>query len=149
MLQPPLGPLTDRGASIDVACAAVELVTQSAESLSSFAPCGCGDGAPDTLPGGGIAPDLEDGEPLAITGALEDRPLAVTSPTPHEFPAVAEGTEVPRPTFRAESFGVRAVDNLQKPSIVQLASRPKAGGFGAAEMSKEKLTASARDDPAL
>jgi hypothetical protein len=49
--------------------------------LSSFAPRGCGDGAADTLPGGGIAPDLEDGEPLPIVGALEDRPLAVTSPT--------------------------------------------------------------------
>jgi hypothetical protein len=64
VLQPPSGPLTDRGASIDVGGAAVELVTQGAESLSSFAPCGCGDGAADTLPGGGIASDLEDGEPL-------------------------------------------------------------------------------------
>jgi hypothetical protein len=84
VLQPPLGPLPDRGASIDVDSAAVELVTQGAESLSSFAPCGCGDGAADTLPGGGIAPDLEDGEPLPIVGALEDRPLAVTSPTRHD-----------------------------------------------------------------
>jgi hypothetical protein len=151
VLQPPLGPLTDRGASIDVDGAAVELVTQGAESLSSFAPCGCGDGAADTLPGGGIAPDLEDGEPLTVTGALEDRPLAVTSPTSQRLCLELEAPGIPVLPRRGHSrrratcgqcYGVRgAVGNGSSCEAAWVAFGPDASTSGSLHLHRRRVPA--------
>jgi hypothetical protein len=119
--------------------------------LSSFAPCGCGDGAADTLPGGGIAPDLEDGEPLAVTGALEDRPLAVTSPTSPRLCLELEAPGIPVLPRRGHSrrratcgkcFGVRgAVGNGCSCEAAWVALGPDASTSGSLHLHRRRMPA--------